>query len=136
MRRFGVRRARSCLDNVTVVEDPGLAEATPWSVMTFSLLASRRRTGSRSRGSTRELRTVACTVVCESWSAKWVPAVKRGIESWQAAFESAGFKNAIIAKDAPADDAAWSAEDARYSVVHWVPTPNDWPIISSLPNRR
>src|SRR5512142_257621 len=32
---------------------------------------------------------------------KWVPYVKKGIEEWQVAFEQAGFKNAIIAKDAP-----------------------------------
>ncbi|HKG94766.1 MAG TPA: zinc-dependent metalloprotease, partial [Gemmatimonadaceae bacterium] len=44
--------------------------------------------------------------------------VKEGIEAWQKAFEAAGFKNAIIAKDAPADS-TWSAEDARYSTVRW-----------------
>ena len=33
--------------------------------------------------------------------AKWVPFVKKGIENWQQAFEAAGFKKAIIAKDAP-----------------------------------
>ena len=32
---------------------------------------------------------------------KWVPYLKKGIEDWQPAFEAAGFKNAIIAKDAP-----------------------------------
>jgi len=53
--------------------------------------------------------------------AKWVPFVRRGVESWNAAFEAAGFRNAIKALDAPKDP-EWSAEDARYSVVHWVPT--------------
>jgi len=57
--------------------------------------------------------------------AKWVKFVKEGVESWQPAFEAAGFRNAIQAKDAPVNDAEWSAEDARYSVVHWVPTPNE-----------
>jgi hypothetical protein len=52
--------------------------------------------------------------------AKWVPFVKRGIESWQPAFEAAGFRGAIVARDAPKDP-EWSAEDARYSVVRWVP---------------
>ena len=33
---------------------------------------------------------------------KWVPYIKKGIEDWQPAFEAAGFKNAIIAKEAPA----------------------------------
>jgi len=55
---------------------------------------------------------------------KWIPFIKRGIESWQPAFEEAGFKNAIIAKDAPTkeQDPDWSAEDARYSVIRWLPS--------------
>ncbi len=32
---------------------------------------------------------------------KWVPYVKKGIEDWQPAFEMAGFKNGIVAKEAP-----------------------------------
>lgn len=55
---------------------------------------------------------------------KWVPYMKRGIEAWQEAFEAAGFKNAILAKDAPtkAQDPEWSPEDARYSVIRWLPS--------------
>ncbi len=44
--------------------------------------------------------------------------VKEGIEAWNKGFEAAGFKNAIVAKDAPADS-SWSAEDVRYSTVRW-----------------
>ncbi len=56
--------------------------------------------------------------------AKWVPYMKKGIESWQAAFEAAGFKNGIIAKEAPLpeQDPDWSPEDARYSVIRWLPS--------------
>ncbi len=53
---------------------------------------------------------------------KWVPFIKKGIEDWQPAFEAAGFRNAIIAKEAPGDDTDWSPEDARYSVVRWLPS--------------
>jgi hypothetical protein len=53
---------------------------------------------------------------------KWVPFVKQGVEDWKVAFEAAGFRNAIIAKEAPADDPDWSAEDARYSVIRWLPS--------------
>ena len=53
---------------------------------------------------------------------KWVKYIKQGIEDWQPAFEAAGFKNAILAKDAPTEDPDWSAEDARYSVVRWLPS--------------
>jgi hypothetical protein len=53
-----------------------------------------------------------------------VPWVKQGIESWQSAFAEAGFYQAIIAKEAPskAEDPDWSAEDARHSVVRWLPS--------------
>src|SRR5688572_6924553 len=54
--------------------------------------------------------------------AMWVPYVKKGVEDWQPAFERAGFRNAIVARDAPADDPDWSPEDARYSVIRWLPS--------------
>ncbi len=44
--------------------------------------------------------------------------VKEGIEAWNKAFAAAGFRNAIVARDAP-DDSTWSAEDIRYSTVRW-----------------
>jgi len=55
---------------------------------------------------------------------KWRPWVKKGIEAWQPAFEAAGFKNAILAKDAPSpqEDPEWSAEDARISTIRWLPS--------------
>ncbi len=55
---------------------------------------------------------------------KWVPWIKKGIEDWQPAFEAAGFKNAIIAKEAPskAEDPYWDPEDARYSVIRYLPS--------------
>ena len=55
---------------------------------------------------------------------KWVPYLKKGVESWNPAFEAAGFKNAVIARDAPtpAQDPEWSPEDARYSVIRWLPS--------------
>ena len=56
---------------------------------------------------------------------KWVPFIKQGIEDWQVAFEAAGFKNAIIAKDPPSpeEDPEWSPEDVRYSVVRYLASP-------------
>jgi hypothetical protein len=52
---------------------------------------------------------------------KWIPYFKKAIESWQVAFLEAGFSNAIIAREAP-NDPDWSPEDARYSVVRWLPS--------------
>ena len=56
---------------------------------------------------------------------KWRKYLKQGIEDWQAAFEFAGFKNAIIAKDPPTneEDPEWSPEDIRYSVVRYLASP-------------
>jgi Met-zincin/Domain of unknown function (DUF5117)/Domain of unknown function (DUF5118) len=52
---------------------------------------------------------------------KWVPFLIQGINDWQAAFEAAGFKNAIIGKPAPTakEDPEFSTEDARYSVIRY-----------------
>ena len=57
----------------------------------------------------------------------WRPYIKAGIEAWQGPLQTAGFKNAILAKDAPttAQDPDWDPEDARYNVVRWAPTPNE-----------
>ena len=56
---------------------------------------------------------------------KWRKYIKQGIEDWQVAFEEAGFKNAIIAKDPPTkeEDPDWSPEDSRYSVVRYLASP-------------
>ena len=56
---------------------------------------------------------------------KWRKYIKQGIEDWQVAFEEAGFKNAIIAKDPPSieEDPDWSPEDIRYSVVRYLASP-------------
>lgn len=56
---------------------------------------------------------------------KWRKYLKQGVEDWQVAFEAAGFKNAIIAKDAPSpeEDPDWSPEDARYSVIRYLASP-------------
>lgn len=55
---------------------------------------------------------------------KWVPYLIQGVNDWQAAFEKAGFKNAIIAKMAPTpqEDSTWSLEDARYSAIVYKPS--------------
>jgi hypothetical protein len=48
--------------------------------------------------------------------------IKKGVENWQKPFEQAGFKNAIICKDAPTkeEDPDFSPEDIRYSVIRYV----------------
>jgi len=52
---------------------------------------------------------------------KWRKYLKEGVMEWNVAFEKAGFRNAILAKDAPTkeEDPEWSTEDARYSVIRY-----------------
>lgn len=56
--------------------------------------------------------------------AEWVPYVKKGVEAWSAAFESAGFKNAVQARLFPTkeEDPEFDPEDVRYSIIRWVPS--------------
>ena len=49
--------------------------------------------------------------------------IKEGVESWNIAFESAGFSNAIEVKIQP-DSANWDAGDIRYNVLRWTSSPN------------
>jgi len=55
---------------------------------------------------------------------KWVPYLIAGINDWQKAFEKAGFKNAIIGKEAPTpqENPAWSLDDARHSAIVYKPS--------------
>lgn len=54
---------------------------------------------------------------------KWRPAVKEGIEYWNAAFEAAGFKNAVEARDYPLDDPEFDPDDVRMNCVRYCVTP-------------
>ncbi|HET9066516.1 MAG TPA: zinc-dependent metalloprotease [Gemmatimonadales bacterium] len=53
---------------------------------------------------------------------KWRKYLIEGVNDWQAAFEAAGFKNAIYAREAPTpqEDPEFSTEDARYSVIRYL----------------
>ncbi|MFT3903533.1 MAG: zinc-dependent metalloprotease [Niabella sp.] len=55
---------------------------------------------------------------------KWVPYLIAGVNDWQKAFEKAGFKNAIYAREAPSakENPEWSIADARYSVIVYKPS--------------
>ena len=48
--------------------------------------------------------------------------IKQGVDDWQKVFETAGFKNAIMAKYAPTkeEDPEFSMEDVRYSSIRYV----------------
>ena len=54
---------------------------------------------------------------------QWRPYLIQGVNDWQKAFERAGFKNAIIAKEWPENDSTMSMEDARYSCIRYLASP-------------
>ena len=49
--------------------------------------------------------------------------IKEGVETWNIAFEKAGFKNAIQVNIQP-DTAEWDAGDIRYNVLRWTSSPS------------
>ena len=53
---------------------------------------------------------------------KYRPYIIQGIEDWNEAFEEAGFKNAVIAKEPPTEEENpdFSPEDTRYSMIRYV----------------
>jgi hypothetical protein len=55
---------------------------------------------------------------------KWVPYLILGVNDWSVAFEAAGFKNAVMAKEAPtkAQDSTWSLEDASHNAIVYKPS--------------
>ncbi len=53
---------------------------------------------------------------------QWKPWIRKAITDWQPAFEAAGFKDAIVAKDPPANDPEWSPEDIRHTLIRWLPS--------------
>ena len=50
---------------------------------------------------------------------KWRPYLIAGVNDWNRAFEAAGFKNAIEAREWP-NDSTMSLEDARFSVIRYL----------------
>ena len=53
---------------------------------------------------------------------QWKPWLRKAVLDWQPAFEAAGFSNAIIPMDPPANDPDWSPDDVRHTVIRWLPS--------------
>ncbi|WP_445711969.1 zinc-dependent metalloprotease [Flavobacterium sp.] len=54
---------------------------------------------------------------------QWRQYIIDGVHDWQAAFEKAGFKNAIIAKEPTEADTDFDVDDVRYSVITYAASP-------------
>jgi Met-zincin/Domain of unknown function (DUF5117)/Domain of unknown function (DUF5118) len=50
---------------------------------------------------------------------QWRKYLILGVNDWQVAFEQAGFKNAIVAKEWPENDTTMHMEDVRYSFINY-----------------
>ncbi|MDX6183448.1 zinc-dependent metalloprotease [Flavobacterium sp. Fl-77] len=51
---------------------------------------------------------------------QWRSYIIEGVRDWQIAFEKAGFKNAVIAKEPTDEDTDFDIDDVRYSVITYV----------------
>lgn len=49
--------------------------------------------------------------------------IRDAVLKWNEAYETAGFKNAVVVKQQP-DDATWDAGDINYNVLRWTSSPN------------
>ncbi|WP_236901675.1 zinc-dependent metalloprotease [Empedobacter brevis] len=54
---------------------------------------------------------------------QWRQKIIAGVHDWQIAFEQAGFKNAIIAKEPTESDKDFDIDDVRYSVITYAASP-------------
>ncbi|PXY46114.1 zinc-dependent metalloprotease [Flavobacterium hydrophilum] len=54
---------------------------------------------------------------------QWRKYIIDGVHDWQTAFEKAGFKNAIIAKEPTENDLDFDIDDVRYSVITYAASP-------------
>lgn len=54
---------------------------------------------------------------------RWRKYLIQGVNDWQSAFEAAGWKNAIQAREWPENDSTMSMEDARYSCIRYLASP-------------
>jgi hypothetical protein len=53
---------------------------------------------------------------------QWRKYIREGVESWQTAFECAGFRNAILVRELP-DSVRAGSDDLNYSVITYVASP-------------
>lgn len=51
----------------------------------------------------------------------WKPYVRNAVNQWSEVFEEIGFKNAVQAKDFPADDPEFDPDNIKYSCIRYAP---------------
>lgn len=79
--------------------------------------------GKMKRGELVEPRKPIVFYIDPATPEKWRKYMIKAVEDWQPAFEKAGFKNAIYAKEWPENDPDMDREDIRYSIIHYIASP-------------
>ncbi len=60
--------------------------------------------------------------VDDTFPAGWYDAIRRGLLSWNAAFEKIGYRDAVQVRPYPRDDASFNPNDIKFSCVKYANT--------------
>lgn len=60
--------------------------------------------------------------VDDKFPALWIPAIRKGVEDWNKAFEKIGFKNAVVTKMYPKNDSTFDPNNIKYNCLKYAPT--------------
>ena len=119
-RRFYDPRVGIFANRYTVYDDNSQRAKTETFAVRWRLEAKNEADAQRQRnGELIEPKKPIVFYIDPATPNKWRPYLKLGVEDWQVAFEQAGWKNAILARDWPENDTTMSLEDARFSVIRY-----------------
>lgn len=119
-RRFFDQRVGIFSNSYTVYSDEGHKADPQVFTVRWRLEAKNEQDARRQRnGAIIEPQKPIVFYIDPATPLKWRDYLKQGVEDWQVAFEQAGWKNAILAKDWPEEDTTMSLEDARFSVIRY-----------------
>lgn len=60
--------------------------------------------------------------VDDKFPAHWIPAIRKGVEDWNKAFEQIGFKNAVVTKMYPQNDSTFDPNNIKFNCLKYAPT--------------
>ncbi len=58
----------------------------------------------------------------DKFPSQWIPAIRKGVEDWNMAFEKIGFKNAIVTTMYPKNDSTFDPNNIRFNCIKYAPT--------------
>lgn len=81
-----------------------------------------RDTAAWLRGETVEVARPVVFYVDNTFPAKWLPFIKESVNMWSQVFEEeCRLKNAVVARDFPADDPEFDPDNIKYSCIRYAP---------------